>query len=102
MPGLVTSAIVVIQEQPLLMFFTISVLCIKLHLFQRTSSFLYKTPVLLTFPLFGFLWLNMSTCFPACPSNCQQCTVNAAGTAECDTDKCDPGYGLKADKTCLG
>jgi len=39
----------------------------------------------------------------ACPSNCLQCTVNSAGgAAECDTDKCRSGYGLKeSDKTCV-
>ena len=39
--------------------------------------------------------------FPACPAHCAQCTVSATGVAECDTNQCDAGYGLKkADKTC--
>lgn len=39
----------------------------------------------------------------ACPGNCRQCTVNTAksNAAECNSNMCDPGYGLKdADKTC--
>jgi len=43
-------------------------------------------------------------CAAACPNNCLQCTVNTvSGAVECDTDKCESGYGLKdADKTCVG
>jgi len=40
----------------------------------------------------------------ACPNNCLQCTVNSAsGAVECDVDRCENGYGLKAsDKSCVG